>query len=94
MSFKAHKEDDSRACGATTIVQNQSTVYVNNKLWAVKGSINSHGAGGLLNSTGSTVLIENIEVIVHGPDLAEIDGLGHEAAEDETATGSDDVEAY
>lgn len=100
MSYQVHRDTDPRACGAATTVENQTSVYVNNKLWAVKGSTNSHIAGGLINTTGAAasagneVYIENIEVIVHGPDLAEADELGHVATEDQTAGGSDDVEAY
>lgn len=91
---KAHRDGDDRACGATTIVEGQGTVFVNGKLWAVKGDPNTHDAGGLINTTGSTVIIENKFVIVHGPDLAEVDGAGHVATQDQTAEGSDNVFAY
>jgi len=33
----AHRHDDLRVCGATTIVSGQGTVFVNGKLWAVEG---------------------------------------------------------
>jgi len=91
---KAHRDGDARACGATTVVDNQASVWVNGKLWAVKGDPNSHSAGGLINTTGSTVYIEGIHVIVHGPDLAEVDGAGHVGSADATAEGSGDVFAY
>ena len=71
----AHRDGDSRNCGATTTVQNQGSVNVNGKLWAVKDSTDSHGAGGLINTTGSTVFIEGKPVIVHGPDHANPDNL-------------------
>lgn len=85
-----------RVCGAATVVQNQSTVFVHDKLWAVRGSFNNHSLGGLINSTGSTVLIEDKPVIVHGPDHANPDRLcPHDHhCDPETAQGSDSVFAY
>lgn len=94
MAYKAHRHGDLRACGATTTVVGQSTVFVNGKLWAVKGDTNTHQDGGLINTTGSTVTIEGKPVIVHGPDLAEVDKAGHFMVLDETAQGSGDVFAY
>lgn len=38
----AHRDGDSRFCGATTIVTGQSSVFVNNKLWAVEGDRDTH----------------------------------------------------
>ena len=92
---KAHRNGDLRTCGATTTVQNQGSVYVNGELWAVKGSFNSHGNGGLINS-GTTVYVEGIEVIIHGPDNAEPDNLcpGPNHCNPQTAEGSGDVFAY
>lgn len=89
---QAHRHNDARSCGATTVVQNQSTVFVNGELWAVKDTINSHQEGGLINSTGDTVFVEGINVIVHGPDHAKPDSLGH--PDPMTAAGSPDVFAY
>jgi uncharacterized Zn-binding protein involved in type VI secretion len=43
MTNKVHRNGDSRACGASTTVTGQSTVYVNNKLVAVQNDPNSHG---------------------------------------------------
>lgn len=94
---KAHRDGDLRVCSAKTVVQNQSTVTVNGKLWAVKGSHNDHGNGGLINTTGSTVTIEGIEVIVHGPDHAVPDDLcpiPPTHCDPMTAEGSDDVTSY
>lgn len=68
-----HRQDDLRVCGATTIVVGQSTVFVENKLWAVEGDPNTHGNGQLIAS-GSTVRINNIPVIVVG-DQASPDNL-------------------
>lgn len=89
----AHRKGDLRACGATTVVVGQSTVFVNDKLWAVKDDPNTHAAGGLIPS-GKNVYIEDKLIIVHRPDHAKVDGLGHVDAEDETAQGSSNVFAY
>lgn len=96
--FKVHRNGDSRTCGASTVVVGQSTVFVNGVLWAVKGDVNSHGSGGLINTSGSTVTIEGKHVIVHGPDDAAPDNLcpisGGEHCNPRTATGSGDVFTY
>lgn len=92
--FKAHRDGDPRACGATTIVEGQNFVYVNGKLWAVEGDPNTHGNGELIAATGQTVFIGGKKVIVHGPDPAEMDDLSHSGSEDETAGGSDNVFCY
>lgn len=90
-----HRDDDARACGAKTIVIGQSTVFVNGKLAAVDGDINTHSDGGLIPDTPEKkVWIEGKLVIVNKPDIAEVDGLGHEGAADETAEGSPNVFAY
>lgn len=88
----AHRDGDLRSCGATTVVSGQSSVFVNGKLWAVKDDQNSHDNGQLINTTGSTVIIEGKEVIVHGPDNAQGDNAGH--PNPRTAQGSPNVEAY
>jgi uncharacterized Zn-binding protein involved in type VI secretion len=59
----AHRNTDSRACGATTIVSGQSTVFVNGKLWAVDGDQDTDGGGGLIPA-GSTVKINGKKVVV------------------------------
>ena len=97
MPFGAHRDNDSRACGAKTIVTNQSTVFVNDKLWAVKGDKNDHAGGSLINTTGNTILIENKEVIVHGPDKTTdncILPLHLTPDENQTAQGSGDTLCY
>jgi hypothetical protein len=49
----AHRDDDDRFCGAITIVTGQSTVFVNNKLWAVEGDLDTHcNEGALIASYG------------------------------------------
>jgi len=66
-----HRNGDSRACGATTVVTNQSTVYANGKLVAVQTDPNSHGAGGLNASINpGTVFIEGKEMVVNGSSAA------------------------
>jgi len=98
MPYGAHRNGDSRSCGATTVVNNQSKVFVNNQLWAVKDSINNHGNGQLINSTGSTIYVEGKNVIVNGPDSAQPDGLcpipGGEHCNPKTSQGSGDTFAY
>ena len=74
MPYGAHIHGHLRVCGATTTVLNQSTVYVNNELWAVDGTTNSHNAGGLI-PTGQTIYVEDKLVICHTPDNAQPDGL-------------------
>ena len=74
MPYGAHIHGHSRVCGAKTTVLNQSTVYVNNELWAVKDSTNSDGNGQLI-PTGQTIYVENKLVICHTPDSAQPDGL-------------------
>ena len=62
-----HRDTDSRACGALTVVTNQSTVYVNNLLWAVEGDLDTHcdPKGPLMAIYGAmNIYIENIRIIV------------------------------
>lgn len=95
MPYKVHRNNDPRVCGAVTAVQNQSHVKVNNELWAVLGSFNNHGHGGLINSTGSKIMVENKYIIVHGPDHAVPDDYVIGLHEDpKTDGGSGDVFAY
>jgi len=47
-----------------------------------------------LIATGTTVFVNEKKVIVHTPDRAESDGVGHVDLEDATAEGSGDVFAY
>ena len=93
MAKQAHRHGDARVCGATTIVQGQSNVFVNGKLWAVRGDPETHGNGQLINS-GTSVTIHGIPVIVNRPDLAADDNVPHASPLTETATGSPNVFAY
>lgn len=75
MPTAVHRNGDSRACGASTTVTNQSSVYVNNKLVAVQGDPNSHGGGDLNASVNpGTIFAENIEVVFNGS-TADADAL-------------------
>lgn len=71
---RAHRDNDERFCGAKTIVNGQSSVYVNNKLWAVEGDIDDHcGMGELIAVVGRTIYIENKLIICAVGDTAEPD---------------------
>lgn len=97
MSYAAHRNGDSRTCGAATTVNGQTTVFVNNRLWAVAGDTNTHGSGGLI-PTGSTIFVEGKLVIVHSPDPAFADDLcpieGEPHCSPFTSQGSSDTVAY
>lgn len=59
-----HRNDDSRYCGAATIVTHQTKVRVNNQLWAVNGDLDTHKTGPLIAVYPTlTVRIENILII-------------------------------
>jgi uncharacterized Zn-binding protein involved in type VI secretion len=90
---KVHRDGDARVCGAVTVVEGQSSVYVNGKLWAVEGDPNSHNEGRLIAS-GSSVYINGKKVIVHAPDDATADLAGHPPATTKTAEGSGSVYTY
>jgi len=68
-----HRQDDNRACGATTVVTGQSTVYANNKLVSVNDDPNTHG-GGSLNAGTNKVYINN-KLVVDDNDSASADAL-------------------
>ena len=71
---QVHRQDDSRVCGATTVVSGQGFVYVDGKLWAVIGDINTDGGGGLIPSNIADIYINGKRVIGVG-DHAEADSL-------------------
>jgi len=84
---------DLRFCTALTLVVNQHDVFVNKRLWAVRGDINTHIEGELIN-TKTGVYIHNIPVIVVNPDIALVDKKGHVIIQDGTLTGSPDTFCY
>ena len=90
----AHRKDDSRFCGAKTIVQGQSTVYVNGNLWAVEDDPNDHGRGNLISVVGSTVKINGKKVIVALGDKATSDNKDHNPNETKPKGHSDNVNCY
>ena len=91
----AHRNNDLRVCTAKTTVLNQSTVFVNDELWAVLNTTCNHGDGQLINTTGDTVFVEGKPVIVHGPDHAKPNDLRVAQHSDPmTAEGSPNVFAY
>jgi hypothetical protein len=98
MPYAAHRHGDLRTCGATTKVSHQTTVFVNNKLWAVEGDENTDGEGDLIAVTGDTVFIGERLVIVHGPDNAFPDSKcpipGGQHCTPFTAQGSGDTFIY
>lgn len=65
----SHRHDDSRACGATTIVTGQGFVTIEGKLWSVDGDPDSHG-GGNLNTSHPWLTINGKGVIVVGDSAA------------------------
>lgn len=73
MSNVIHRHGDSRICGATTVVTNQSTVYANGKLIAVNNDGNTHGAGGLIAATKSVYI--NGKMVANVGDQANPDNL-------------------
>ncbi len=92
----AHRHGDSRTCGATTIVQ-QTTVFVNDRLWSIQGDPNTDGGGALIATIATTIEIENVNPIVLG-DPAAPDDLcpikGGEHCTPNTSSASSDVEAH
>lgn len=71
----AHRDGDKRFCNADTIVVGQSTVFVNNKLWAVEGDPDTHCFEGNLKAFYGprNVFIENKHVICAIGDQASSD---------------------
>lgn len=68
-----HRNGDSRACGAATVVQGQNFLSVDGQLWSVDGDPDSHG-GGALHTTHSWLTINGKGIIVVG-DSASPDNL-------------------
>ena len=73
MGNAIHRQDDSRSCGATTIVSGQSTVFAGGKLVSVDQDLNSHG-GGALSAATKNVFI-NGKMVVNVGDSAAADDL-------------------
>jgi hypothetical protein len=89
-----HRNNDTRECGALTIVDNQNTVYVNDRLVSIKGNPNTHGAGELEGSNSAeTVFVNGIKIIVIGS-IALADERGHTNTADAALSGSTNVFAF
>ena len=73
MSNIVHRQDDSRACGATTVVTGQTTVKAGGKLIAVDGDLNNHGGGALQAATNKVYI--NGKMVVNVGDSADPDDL-------------------
>jgi uncharacterized Zn-binding protein involved in type VI secretion len=69
MANAIHRQDDSRSCGATTIVSGQSTVYAGGKLVSVNGDGNTDG-GGALSAATNNVFIGGIMIVNVGDSAA------------------------
>lgn len=93
MTNAAHRDTDSRTCGATTVSNQNRNVFVNGLLWSIEGDPNSHGDGSLLEGT-KEVYIGSIPVINVG-DSAQPDGLcsvsGGEHCSPNASSGSPNV---
>tara|TARA_B100001778_G_scaffold52674_1_gene39824 strand:+ start:7045 stop:7338 length:294 start_codon:yes stop_codon:yes gene_type:complete len=89
-----HRDTDPRTCGATTIVEGQSTVFINSLLQSVNGDPNTHGAGNLIAAC-KNVFVGGILCVNHTPDNAAADNLcpplGGAHCAPATAGGSPDV---
>jgi uncharacterized Zn-binding protein involved in type VI secretion len=86
-----HRQDDSRVCGATTVVTGQNFVFVDGKLWAVEGDPNTDGGGGMIPSNIAAVYINGKRAIGKG-DHANPDALCEKIGPphcDPFATGGD-----
>lgn len=91
----AHRDGDTRFCGATTKVQGQGSVKVNDKLWAVEGDPESHVHGNLKAVYGTLdVKIEDKLVIVAVGDVAGSDEEGHPGPPTDPKGKSGDVKVY
>lgn len=58
----AHRNTDSRACGASTVTLQSKEVYVNSLLWSIDNDPNSHG-GGALSAKVNNVFIGGTMVV-------------------------------
>ncbi len=88
-----HLENQKRVCNALTVVEGQSSVTFEGRLWAVEGDPNTHMDGRLIAST-MDITIEGRRVIVHLPDIATPDDLFHPPSETQTGEGYAAVTVY
>lgn len=91
----AHRDTDSRFCGAKTRTVGQSSVTVNGLLWAVQGDPNTHGLGNLSAVYGDPcVTIEGKFVICAVGDTAGADRKEHSPGQTDPKGHSNDVVVY
>ena len=96
----AHRENDRRSDStqSRSTVTGQTTVFVNNKLWAVEGDQESDGMGHLISKSPGTIFVNNKKIIVEQLDDASPDSLcpirGGEHCHPHPNEGSTDVFAY
>jgi len=69
-----HRHSDARACGATTVVSNQGTVFANGLLVAVNGDPNTH-LNGELTAGSNAVFVNGIAVVNNSADGSNPDAL-------------------
>ena len=86
---QVHRESDVRYCGASTIVEGQSKVFINGRLVSVVGDPESHGEG-RFQDNAHKVLISGKRIITVD-DVAEGDLAGHPTGPTNAATGSSKV---
>lgn len=88
-----HRNNDSRSCGAKTVVSGQSTVLANGKLVSVNSDPNTHGQGNI-NASCKNVFINGKLVTING-NSARADSLcpdeGGKHCSPSTTSGSDNV---
>lgn len=89
-----HRDTDARFCGAKTIVEGQSTVFVNGLLAAVENDPEDHLEGRLISQSPGTVTVENKKIIVIVTDTATGDLAGHPMPPTDPEQGSPNVNAY
>jgi uncharacterized Zn-binding protein involved in type VI secretion len=90
MTIAVHRQNDARVCGATTVVVGQDSVFANDKLIAVNGDPNTHGAGNLVAGSNH-VFVNGIAVVNNTPDSAASDNALHPPTSTKTAAGSPNV---
>lgn len=91
----AHRDRDDRFCTALTTVINQSSVYVNDRLWAVENDPETHGHGELIAVYGpKNVYIEGKHVICAIGDTAYPDDALHPLPPTDPREHSPDVFVY
>ena len=91
----AHRNNDLRYCGAITEVIQQSTVFVNDELWAVQGDTCDHADGLLYAVYGAkNIYVENKLIICAPGDKATPDDFGHTSPQVDPSTASSDTIVY